>query len=347
MADAAGAPEQQKRPATSSRRSSATRTEVAGDDLLSEVLAGKNPMPRPTTAPPALDFSDASAGSPDFAAVVAAATAAAKGVSFATAPRPKKAASFRNTRAMSTLSSLDSRLIDVLASGDIVLIRVSWLRARSGSYRLERRQDLEKRKGALLTSEEAVDLIQMGQRAVGVLSHGWLTMANPDPAGERLAIVRRALDELRHVKALFWDFGCLYQRPRTEEQEASFQSALKVMSDLYASAVGTTVLQSREIPPRPVSLTGVVQLRHVGGRHTAGANEQSVWRILTELGYGDVQRVSVRGSDAIVHFGSHNDAVRLATGRTPSGEALTRLCSAASLVYNERPYESRGATIRA
>ena len=35
-----------------------------------------------------------------------------------------------------------------------------------------------------------------------------------------------------------------------EEQEA-FDRALKVMADVYASAVGTTVLQLKEIPPRP------------------------------------------------------------------------------------------------
>jgi hypothetical protein len=30
-----------------------------------------------------------------------------------------------------------------------------------------------------------------------------------------------------------------------------FKQALEVMGDLYASAIGTTVLQLREIPPRP------------------------------------------------------------------------------------------------
>ena len=47
---------------------------------------------------------------------------------------------------------------------------------------------------------------------------------------------------------------------RTAAQDAAFKDALNVMADVYASAVGTTVLQLKEIPPRPARFDGVLCL---------------------------------------------------------------------------------------
>ena len=54
------------------------------------------------------------------------------------------------------------------------------------------------------------------------------------------ALLRRALSERPHIKALFWDQATLYQPPRTKEEDEAFYRALNVMMDLYASAIGTT-----------------------------------------------------------------------------------------------------------
>ena len=43
----------------------------------------------------------------------------------------------------------------------------------------------------------------------------------------------------------------LPQKPRTPEQEAAFVSGLQVMANLYSSAMGTSVLQLKEIPKCP------------------------------------------------------------------------------------------------
>ena len=72
--------------------------------------------------------------------------------------------------------------------------------------------------------------------------------------------VRRALGEKVYIEALFWDFACLYQKPRTDSQDKAFGRSLNVMADVYASAVGTTALQLKEIPPRPKEFEGVVCL---------------------------------------------------------------------------------------
>ena len=79
--------------------------------------------------------------------------------------------------------------------------------------------------------------------------YGWLLPWDPDPTGERTALLRRALSERPYIKALFWDQATLYQLPRTKAQQESFDRALKVMMDLYASAIGTTCALPPVMPP--------------------------------------------------------------------------------------------------
>ena len=92
----------------------------------------------------------------------------------------------------------------------------------------------------LLTGEEAAALVRNGAREVGALSYGWLLPWDPDPTGERMVLLRRVLKERPYIKALFWDQATLYQLPRSQEEEEAFSRALRVMMDLYASAIGTT-----------------------------------------------------------------------------------------------------------
>ena len=104
-------------------------------------------------------------------------------------------------------------------------------------------------------------LVRRANRGVAALSYGWVLPDECDPTGERLKIVQAALDALPHVEGLFWDQATLHQPPRTAEQDREFyEEALPVMTDLYASAVGTTVLQLKEIPARPDEYDGMIQL---------------------------------------------------------------------------------------
>ena len=52
---------------------------------------------------------------------------------------------------------------------------------------------------------------------------------DPDPTGERVKAVRRALAEQPHIEAFFWDFPSLFQNPRSSQQDAAFKRALKVV----------------------------------------------------------------------------------------------------------------------
>lgn len=111
------------------------------------------------------------------------------------------------------LHKLDAfRLVDVLQSGDIKLVRTSWLLAQEADFRMPWRQKLEAAaaeaqdllSSPLLSPQEAVDLLRCGNRSIGVLSYGWLLPGNPDPRGERIATLRQALQERPYLQAVFW-----------------------------------------------------------------------------------------------------------------------------------------------
>ena len=45
---------------------------------------------------------------------------------------------------------------------------------------------------------------------------------------------------------LFWDWGSLQQKPRSDAETEAFQRGLGVMASLYSSPLGTTVLQLKQ-----------------------------------------------------------------------------------------------------
>ena len=74
--------------------------------------------------------------------------------------------------------------------------------------------------------------------------------------------VQGALIKKPYIEALFWDYASLFQKPpggeRTNEEQEAFDRSLDVMADVYASAVGTTALQLKEIPTRPTRFDGAL-----------------------------------------------------------------------------------------
>eukprot|EP00900_Chrysochromulina_parva_P001866 jgi/Chrpa1/11680/Chrysochromulina_OHIO_Genome00022100-RA len=246
------------------------------------------------------------------------------------------------------LSGLDDRLAEALRAGDIKLLRVSWLRRlrrllrQPNGRRLKRRQELEAlflapgKKSPFLSAEEAVALLRRGNRGVGALTHGWLSPGECDPDGARLDVMLAALDEHLHIEGVFWDYASLFQnlsdRVRTPDESAAFARALKVMADVYASAVGTTVLQSREIPRRPKAFDGALCL--FGLKPTTGEAA-----IRATLGcFGAIVKFELTRSPPVVRFETH-EAALAAKRAGPWAE----LCDGGvDTLYNERPYDERG-----
>jgi len=150
-------------------------------------------------------------------------------------------------------------LKEALGDGSIALLSCRWLLSRQaeskltdhrGRMVLRRRQELPKE--AFLTNEEAVALLEKRRRSILVLSHGWLTRAHPDPHGTTLRSVFRFLrGESVEDCGLFMDFVSLPQLPRSTQENELFQRGLHCMGYLYASVLGTTVLQLHVIEPSP------------------------------------------------------------------------------------------------
>jgi hypothetical protein len=236
------------------------------------------------------------------------------------------------------LTELDKIVIQVLLCGAIRLLCVEWLLMQPDSFKMPNRQALEalEKSGAspspLLSREAAAALVRRGDRSIGALTYGWLSPGDPDPAGSRILVLRRALIRLA-IKALFWDFGSLYQAPRTPEQKDFFEIALKggAMNQLYASILATTVLQIEEIPPRPAEFDGVVCLFEL----SSNADESVVRAAL--IRFGTIESCDLNRSPAIVRFALHESAVAAKDAGAPPG-----LCVGLDTLYNETPYFKRG-----
>jgi hypothetical protein len=156
---------------------------------------------------------------------------------------------------VNALTSVDSRLIEVLSKGQIKLVSTAWLLLQPDGQPWKRRQDLEALEQSgerpLLTAEDAVAALQAANRAIAVISHGWLEQGQPDRKGYRLRAIRQYLRKHPTLLGLFFDYSSLPQHPRTEAEDVIFKAGLNVMGDLYASPLGTTVLQLKFIPPKP------------------------------------------------------------------------------------------------
>lgn len=184
---------------------------------------------------------------------------------------------------------------------------------------------------------------------------------DPDPTGLRVRVVRHALDQLQYIEGLFWEcvtarprpcdlvtgclkhdgmtialcvrsFASLHQKPRSAEQTDAFIRALKQMGDLYASPIGTTVLQLKETPPRPQKFDGALCLFGLA----EGVDEAAIRKALH--GMGEITNVSLGGTLPILRFKTHGEAVKAASLVASN---LT-ICAAMSTQYNERPYDDRG-----
>ena len=197
-------------------------------------------------------------------------------------------------------------------------------------------------------------------RSNSVPQYGWLSPGDPDPAGKRLEVVRAALKANPHIEGFFWDYASLYQassflslpfppshhpccltfvircqKPpggkRTTDEQEAFDRALKVMADVYASAVGTTVLQLKEIPPRPKEFDGALCLWDL----KPDVDEASIRAALG--GFGKISSCELEGNPVIVRFATHEAALSARMAMP----AWTQLCGGVCTLYNERSYDGR------
>ena len=173
------------------------------------------------------------------------------------------------------LTTLDDGLVAALQCRDVCLVRTSWLCAQNDDYRIQTRQAGEECDAAFLSPKEAVALVRRGDRSVGVASHGWLSVGNPDPCGHRFRLLRRTLlEDLPYVEALFFDYLSLYQKPRTPEQNEAFQRSLKIVRHRNSHPPSCAPLSHIRCTPAHASALLVADGRplRVSGRHDRAAD---------------------------------------------------------------------------
>ena len=150
-----------------------------------------------------------------------------------------------------------------------------------------------------------------------------------------MQVLRRALEQRPDLEASFFDFASLYQHPpnggmRTDNEQASFSRAIDVMGDLYASAIGTTVLQIKDIPLRPAEFHGALCLFTLKD----GVDESTIRAELER--FGPIQDCKLGGwPSAIIYFSTHESAVAAKLA------APLSICDGVDTLYNERSYDGR------
>ena len=100
-----------------------------------------------------------------------------------------------------------------------------------------------------------------------------------------------------------------------------------------ASAIGTTVLQIKEIPPRPSEFDGATCLFEL----VEGVEERGVREQLKTFGSIESYEPGAGATPTIVRFSTHNAAL----AAKHAASTLTSLCGGIDTVYNERSYDGR------
>jgi hypothetical protein len=235
--------------------------------------------------------------------------------------------------------ALNERLEDALRSGAIKLIVADRVRDGTIHTKIVRRQDIEARERAehlalFETPDDAIALLRGNGREIASLTYGWVSTDDPDPSGEYLRAVCRFLkSELgAHVRAIFWDFASLPQKPRSKSDAKMVATALKVMPDVYASVLGTMVMRHRSVPARPASLDGEVIVLA-----DDKATEAAVRSALEAHGALENVRRDEQGRWR-ARFASHADAGRAAAAGPFVGATAIFTC------HHARAYAVRGWT---
>ena len=238
-------------------------------------------------------------------------------------------------------TKIDAPLRERLKDGSIRLVRCSWLRSAEadaafsrgplGEVIVKRRQDLPY--VAFVPAAEAADMLRRDDRSVLALSQAWQTPQHPDPHGKTLMAVRNYLNTERDTDScgLFWDFLSILQKEpitcnRTEEEELVFQRGLEVMTLLYASLTGTTVLLLTDVPTRPKQYEGQLIVWNV-------SDEAVLEKEMAH--FGKVKGITVTGTTATVSFETEPEAENAQKALT-----VERACR----TYNVREYKARGWT---
>ena len=140
-------------------------------------------------------------------------------------------------------------------------------------------------------------------------------------------------------------FASLFQGNRSKAENAAFGRALSVMGDLYASAVGTTVLQLKEIPTRPEDFNGALALFDLQKDATKETIESEFEAKFGRKGLVKVTCDPGSWPPAVVRYDSHETALAVLKEFQSLSESDEKLavCGGLDTLYNDRSYDGNDA----
>jgi len=127
-----------------------------------------------------------------------------------------------------------------LLRGDFIISLHASAHDPRSTARFERRQDLP----AVAFYHGPLESVE-----VVVISYAWLAVSHPDESSHHLSIIAPLVKSFQKYigkpVAVFIDFCCLYQPPRTEAEHRAFKRGLSSMNILYAHQDTHLWIQSR------------------------------------------------------------------------------------------------------
>ena len=225
------------------------------------------------------------------------------------------------------LMALDNALEAALKSGTIKLVSSEYMCSADAGDRILSRQNLEELERTtglkiFLTAIEATAALRSNGRLIGALTYGWTATGSPDEGGYYFAAVRRFLRSAdgAHIVGIFWDFASML-KPRANAEDLTFEQAVEAskykealacMGSVFSSAMGTTVLRHKSVPPMHPSQEGklVVVAAPDGAIHTEE-------ELRGALGIHGAIESADKDADGkwLVHYASHASAeAAVATG---------------------------------
>ena len=106
------------------------------------------------------------------------------------------------------------------------------------------------------------------------------------------------------------------------------------MGSMYASAIGTSVLQLKEIPPRPAEFDGAICLFGL----KVGVEESGIRAALERFGQITDLFSATACRPTVVQFKTHESAL----DAKRAAHQLKSLCDGIDTLYNEQSYDGKG-----
>ena len=132
-----------------------------------------------------------------------------------------------------------------------------------------------------------------------------------------------------HQKGISIWRSCRHHKAQHEKAVLHFRRALKVMADVYASAVATTTLQLKDVPPCPKKFDAALCF--------FGVEADGVQRLRTAMAeFGSIVSCQHTDNRVVLSFAQRSSAI--AAKQAPASS----LYSGVDFLYNERAYDARG-----